>query len=153
MFKQSKISIHRAYKSCGIPSNHAIKRWASLALGTLSKESELSIRIVDQEESALLNKKYRNKVGSTNILSFPMNIESPDREIFLGDLVICAQTIANEAEQQKKKLDEHWAHIVIHGILHLLGYSHDKSSNTKTMEDLERKLLSEINISNPYIAN
>ena len=153
MFKQSKISIHRAYKSCGIPSNHAIKRWASLALGTLSKESELSIRIVDQEESALLNKKFRNKVGSTNILSFPMNIESPDHLIFLGDLVICAQTIANEAEQQQKKLDEHWAHIVIHGILHLLGYSHDKSSNTKTMEDLERKLLSEINISNPYIAN
>ena len=153
MFKQSRISIHRAYKSCEIPSNHAIKRWASLALGHLSKESELSIRIVDQEESALLNKKFRNKVGSTNILSFPMNIESPDHQIFLGDLVICAQTIANEAEQQQKKLDEHWAHIVIHGILHLLGYSHDKSSNTKTMEDLERKLLSEINISNPYIAN
>ena len=153
MFKQSRISIHRAYKSCEIPSNHAIKHWASLALGTLSKESELSIRIVDQEESALLNKKFRNKVGSTNILSFPMNIESPDHEIFLGDLVICAQTIANEAAQQKKKLDEHWAHIVIHGILHLLGYSHDKSSNTKAMEDLERKLLSEINISNPYIAN
>ena len=106
MFKQSKISIHRAYKSCGIPSNHAIKRWARLALGTLSKESELRIRIVDQEESALLNKKFRNKVGSTNILSFPMNIESPDHQIFLGDLVICAQTIANEAAQQKKKLEQ-----------------------------------------------
>ncbi len=153
MSKQSKISIHRAHKSCGIPSNNAIKHWAGLALGTLSKETEISIRIVDQEESAVLNKKYRNKVGSTNILSFPMNIESPEHEIFLGDLVICAQTIANEAMQQKKKLDEHWAHIVIHGILHLLGYSHDESSNTKIMEDLEKKLLSEIEISNPYIAN
>ncbi|MAZ24684.1 MAG: rRNA maturation RNase YbeY [Porticoccaceae bacterium] len=153
MSKQSKISIHRAHKSCGIPSNNAIKHWAGLALGTLSKETEISIRIVDQEESAVLNKKYRNKVGSTNILSFPMNIESPEHEIFLGDLVICAQTIANEAMQQKKKLDEHWAHIVIHGILHLLGYSHDESSNTKIMEDLEKKLLSEIDISNPYIAN
>ena len=67
--------------------------------------------------------------------------------------MICIQTTANAAAPQPKKLDEHWAHIVIHGILHLLGYSHDKSSNTKTMEDLERKLLSEINISNPYIAN
>ena len=153
MSKQSIISIHRAYKTCGIPSNNAIKHWAGLALGTLSKETEISIRIVDQKESAVLNKKYRNNVGSTNILSFPMNIESPEREIFLGDLVICAQTIANEAMQQKKKLDEHWAHIVIHGILHLLGYSHDESSNTKIMEDLEKKLLSEIDISNPYIAN
>ena len=71
MFKQSKISIHRAYKSCGIPSNHAIKRWASLALGTLSKESALSIRIVDQEESALLNKK---SVSYTH-LTLPTNRE------------------------------------------------------------------------------
>ena len=114
MSKQSKISIHRANKSCGIPSNNAIKHWAGLALGTLSKETEISIRIVDQKESAVLNKKYRNKVGSTNILSFPMNIESPEHEIFLGDLVICAQTIAKEGMQQKKKQDEQWAHIVIH---------------------------------------
>ena len=111
---------------------------------------EISIKIVDPEESASLNKQYRQKKGATNVLSFPMSVKTEDLN-FLGDLVICAQIVKNEAIQQGKSIEAHWAHIIIHGILHLLGHTHDQEESMRKMEALEVDLLSQINICNPYI--
>jgi probable rRNA maturation factor len=109
------------------------------------------IRLVDDQESAELNQQYRHKQGPTNILSFPF--EAPDGfdTDLLGDLVICTPLIALEAQQQNKQLFDHWAHITIHGVLHLLGYDHIDDAEAEEMEALEIKILSRLNINNPYL--
>ena len=134
---------YRHFSLCCIPSIH-------LTLNSSPKNVEISIKIVDPEESASLNKQYRQKKGATNVLSFPMSVKTEDLN-FLGDLVICAQIVKNEAIQQGKSVDAHWAHIIIHGILHLLGHTHDQEESMRKMEALEVNLLSQINICNPYI--
>ena len=137
-----------------IPSLEQIEAWANAVLvAENTGEQEITVRFTDDEESQTLNHEYRGKDKPTNVLSFPFEVPPGIEMNLLGDLVICVPVIMREAEEQDKTPTNHYAHMVVHGILHLLGYSHDKSSNTKTMEDLERKLLSEINISNPYIAN
>lgn len=150
MDNQPKVIIQRASKTTQIPTNAMIKNWVNLALNSSPKNVEISIKIVDPEESASLNKQYRHKKGATNVLSFPMSVKTEDLD-FLGDLVICAQIVKNEAIQQGKSVEAHWAHIIIHGILHLLGHTHDQEESMRKMEALEVNLLSQINICNPYI--
>ncbi|MEC7620155.1 MAG: rRNA maturation RNase YbeY [Pseudomonadota bacterium] len=152
MDNQPKVIIQRASKTTQIPTNAMIKNWVNLALNSSPKNVEISIKIVDPEESASLNKQYRQKKGATNVLSFPMSVKTEDLD-FLGDLVICAQIVKNEAIQQGKSVEAHWAHIIIHGILHLLGHTHDQEESMRKMEALEVNLLSQINICNPYIKN
>lgn len=119
----------------------------------------VGIRIVDEAESAQLNKQYRHKQGATNVLSFPF--ESPflaedvdeDDEIldnFLGDLVICAPIVEAEATQQSKTLEAHWAHMVVHGVLHLQGYDHTETAQAEQMEDIERHILQGLGFPDPY---
>lgn len=144
------IVLQNKSRSKTVPSRNAFQRWINCALAQFKMDSEITIRIVDTAESAKLNKTYRNKAGATNILSFPFEAP-PDIQLpILGDLVICAPLIFKEAKEQNKPLLAHWAHITIHGALHLLGYDHIKNKDAKIMENLEIKLLKQLGYKNPY---
>lgn len=112
--------------------------------------TELCIRIVDKTESAYLNETFRQKQGPTNILSFHYDQDDHEPTESLGDLAICAEIVNSEAKIQHKTPEEHWAHIVIHGVLHLLGYDHIKDQDAEKMEALEIKILKQLGYTNPY---
>lgn len=141
-----KIYLQNVSNIQNIPHLNQFKQWAKLTLQD-RKKVVLSIRIVDEQESTKLNRTYRHKQGPTNILSFP---NSPMLDNYLGDLVICAPVVNQEAIQQQKSHIAHWAHITIHGILHLLGYDHIEESDAEIMENLEIKLLHQLGFPNPY---
>ena len=131
------------------PSINDFQAWADLALRD-DKAAQLSIRIVDESESQHLNNTYRGKDKPTNVLSFPMDIPEEFDVPMLGDLVICAPVVAREAREQHKSLQAHWAHMVIHGMLHLQGYDHISDDEAEQMEALEIKLLQQLGYDNPY---
>jgi len=136
------------------PSIDEFQSWANMALIN-EKEVQVSLRVVGEEESQSLNKEYRNKDKSTNVLSFPMEIpqalvDEIDMPVILGDLIICAPVVEQEARQQNKTSKAHWAHMVIHGMLHLQGYDHISDEQAEEMESLEIKLLQQLGIENPY---
>lgn len=132
------------------PEAEQFQRWAEAALADLDEDCELSIRLVDEAESAELNSQYRGKTGPTNVLSFPFESPIELEPRLLGDLVICVPVVTNEAETQDKPLDAHWAHMVVHGCLHLLGYDHIEDDEAEQMEALEIKILQTLEIANPY---
>lgn len=133
-----------------LPEETLFTQWAEVALAEVEGDCELSIRIVDEDESAELNSQYRGKTGPTNVLSFPFDAPVVLEPQLLGDLVICAPVVAREANEQKKIEQNHWAHMVIHGCLHLLGYDHIEDDEAEVMEALEVTLLQKLNITNPY---
>jgi probable rRNA maturation factor len=145
------LEIQLATSYADYPSEQQFQLWVDTVLQEDDQDSEIVIRLVDDQESAELNQQYRHKQGPTNILSFPF--EAPDGfdTDLLGDLVICAPLISLEAQQQNKQLFDHWAHITIHGVLHLLGYDHIDDAEAEEMEALEIKILSRLNINNPYL--
>jgi probable rRNA maturation factor len=135
-----------------LPLKREFKTWAAAALNTVApagKRASLSIRIVDEQESAALNGQYRNKAGPTNILSFPVPSELAASGA-LGDLAICAQVVQNEAAAQGKPASAHWAHLVVHGVLHLQGFDHETPREAARMEPLEIRILEQLGIANPY---
>jgi probable rRNA maturation factor len=139
------------------PSKDEFQDWVNLALIN-EKDVEVSLSIVGEAESQSLNKEYRNKDKPTNVLSFPMEIpqalvDEIDMPAMLGDLIICAPIVEQEAVQQEKTSTAHWAHMVIHGMLHLQGYDHISDEQAKQMEDLEIQLLQQLGIDNPYGKN
>jgi probable rRNA maturation factor len=118
-----------------------------------ARPAEISVHVVDEEEIAALNRKYRGKHGATNVLSFPMgDIEGlPGGEpIALGDIVVCAGVVAKEAREQGKAATDHWAHMLVHGTLHLLGFDHEDAAEAAEMEGLEARLLAGLGIPDPY---
>ncbi|KTD41190.1 rRNA maturation RNase YbeY [Legionella parisiensis] len=135
-------------------SEEELTRLASLALRDYQKEAELTVRLVTEEEMIHLNYTYRKQNKTTNVLAFPsalppeIQLECP----LLGDVIICPQVLLEESKQLKKNLDSHWALIVIHGILHLLGYDHISDDEAVIMQAIEIKLLAELGFSNPYDA-
>ncbi|WP_261843883.1 rRNA maturation RNase YbeY [Aliamphritea ceti] len=133
-----------------LPDEAELTRWAALAIGDYRDSAELSIRIVDNAESQQLNNDYRGKDKPTNVLSFPFEVPDGIELDLLGDLVICAPIVSSEATEQNKPLMHHWAHMVIHGCLHLLGFDHINDADAEEMEALEIKLLAQLEISNPY---
>ncbi|GLR64180.1 rRNA maturation RNase YbeY [Marinospirillum insulare] len=140
------------------PAEAELLAWASLALQkTLPPETELTLRIVDEAESQQLNKDYRGKNQPTNVLSFPFEtpIDLPAEAgvSLLGDLVICLPKVIQEAAEQQKPSLNHWAHLVIHGVLHLQGYDHETDTEAELMESIEIALLAKLGINNPYISN
>jgi len=133
------------------PDDAAFRRWCELALRQRSADSEMTIRLVDEAEGRELNNTYRHKDYATNVLSFPADVPDDLLDIpLLGDLVICVAVVEREAAEQGKTLEAHWAHLVIHGCLHLLGYDHIDDEEAEEMEALERELLAELGHPDPY---
>lgn len=142
----------------GQPEPEQFQLWVDSALKGLRQSANILIRVVDEAESAELNSQYRGKSGPTNILSFPfeppegvdLGADNDDLTNFLGDLVICSPVVMQEAGIQGKRLSDHWAHIVIHGVLHLLGFDHIEEHEAEIMEAKEIAILKKLNIDNPY---
>ena len=145
------IEIQTIFKSNGQPDQEQIQRWVDAALEDVNQETEIVVRIVDEQESAELNEQYRHKPGPTNILSFPVEVPEGIELNLLGDLVVCAPVLEKEAFEQHKALTDHWAHIIVHGVLHLLGYDHIDETQAELMENKEITILNILNIKNPYI--
>lgn len=138
-----------------LPTEEQLTLWASTALKgrTDFEEPELTIRLTDEEESQALNSEYRGKDKPTNVLSFPFEMPPGIPLELLGDLVICVGVVEQEAQEQAKTTEAHWAHMVIHGCLHLLGYDHIKDNEAEEMEALERDLLASLGYPDPYAAD
>ena len=135
-----------------VPSEAQLLLWLQAALPETHSASELTLRIVGRDESQELNHTYRGNNKPTNILSFPSDLPDYIDERYLGDLVICADVVATEAVEQHKTLDAHWAHMLVHGTLHLLGYDHIEDDEAEAMEVLETQILKSLGFSNPYEA-
>ncbi|MDN3696617.1 rRNA maturation RNase YbeY [Vibrio cortegadensis] len=136
----------------GLPSENDIQGWLDKTITQFQPQAELTVRIVDEQESHQLNYDYRGKDKPTNVLSFPFEAP-PGIEIdLLGDLIICRQVVEKEAEEQSKPLLAHWAHMVVHGSLHLLGYDHIENDEAEEMESLETEIMQSMGYDDPYIA-
>ena len=144
------IEIQVVFESKGQPDQQQIQLWVDAALVDFDQDTEIVVRIVDELESAELNEQYRHKSGPTNILSFPADLPEGIELNLLGDLVICAPVLEKEALEQNKLLAHHWAHIIVHGVLHLLGYDHIDETEAELMEEKEIAILNKLNINNPY---
>ncbi len=147
-----QIDIQRVSAVGQQPDDATIQHWVQTALEfeSLNDQIELCVRIVDEIEISALNQQYRQRSGSTNVLSFTAEIIPEIPVHMLGDLVICASVVSREAQQQHKTLNSHWAHMVIHGVLHLCGYDHIHDIDAQQMESRELLILNKLGFSNPY---
>ncbi|CUA83396.1 rRNA maturation RNase YbeY [Pseudidiomarina woesei] len=146
------VDLQVACNADNLPSEASFESWVEAALLHVNhqQEAELTIRIVDPEEGLELNQQYRGKDYATNVLSFPFESPVPLPVNLLGDLVICAAVVADEADKQGKQLQAHWAHMVVHGTLHLLGYDHIEDDEAEHMEQLETTILAALGYADPY---
>lgn len=149
--KRIKITIQSLASNTFIPSRYFLQRWVNKALVKQVGSNEVNIRLVSKKESAELNSTYRHKNGPTNILSFPFEPPPGVSSPLLGDLVICAALVNQQTKQQAKTRLAHWAHLVIHGCLHLVGYDHIHDKDAIKMEAVEIQLLEDLGYENPYI--
>jgi len=133
-----------------LPAEEQIRQWLSAALDGRLAAAEVTVRIVDEVESEQLNQQYRHKQGPTNVLSFPFESDVPMEVRLLGDIVICAPVVAREALEQHKDPLSHWAHMLIHGTLHLLGFDHHTDREADAMEQQEIRLMQGLGFTNPY---
>jgi probable rRNA maturation factor len=140
------LSVQYACNREGLPLRADFVRWARAAL---VGGGEIAIRLVDADEGQALNHEYRGKDYATNVLSFPYETEP----VVMGDLVICPSVVVKEAAEQNKPLDAHYAHLTVHGILHLQGWDHDNDEDAQAMEDEEREILAALGYPDPYLAN
>src|SRR3990167_4471769 len=134
------------------PKTTLLRQWAKQTLSHQIKAAEITIRIVDKKEMTQLNKKFRNKKGPTNVLSFPIFLSKDIKFNIppLGDIIICSEVIHKEATEQNKLPEAHYAHMVVHGIFHLLGYNHERNEEAHKMESLEIAALKRLGFNNPY---
>ncbi len=146
----SRIDIGYGLPRAGLPAAGTLRAYAEAALSGRREDGELSIRIVDAEEGRALNRDYREKDYATNVLSFPAELPPGVPLPILGDLVLCAPVIAREAAEQGKPLKHHYAHMVVHGVLHLLGHDHMDEAEAEAMEAIEREVLAGLGIADPY---
>ncbi|MDJ0759799.1 MAG: rRNA maturation RNase YbeY [Woeseiaceae bacterium] len=153
----SLVDVHIAEGLADIPDPSILTRWVELALDEIDKAGAVSVSlsVVDEEESRRLNREYRDQDKATNVLSFPMEFDvapPPDEPLLLGDLAICGPVVAREAREQEKTPEDHWAHMVTHGVLHLAGHDHMNDEEAEVMERLEKKILARGGVADPYIA-
>lgn len=145
------LDLQLASSAADLPAAADFELWCKTALSSARTEAELCIRVVDEEEGRELNRNWRDKDYATNVLSFVADIPPGILDIpLLGDLVICAPVVVREAAEQGKSASAHWAHLVIHGCLHLLGHDHIEDDEAEAMENLERRLLASLNYPDPY---
>ena len=134
----------------GLPAAASFKRWVAAALEGRILRADLALRLVDEREGRALNRHYRGKPHPTNVLSFPAELPKGVKLPLLGDIVLCAPVIAREAREQRKPLTAHYAHLTVHGVLHLLGFDHDDERDAEAMETIEREILAGIGLPDPY---
>lgn len=146
--KRLNLSVQYACNATELPSRPQIRAWVRTALDVDGKRGgQITIRFVDSEEGQSLNSDYRGKDYATNVLSFPYDTEP----VVAGDLVICAAVVEREAAEQTKTLEEHYAHLIVHGILHLQGYDHETGDeDAQRMEAMERSILAQLGFADPY---
>lgn len=144
------IDVQFAVSADGMPDADTLRKWAAAALQEQAKTVELVIRVVDEAEITALNRQYRGKDGATNVLSFPSELPAEVGSALIGDIVICAPVVARECVLQNKSRDAHWAHLVIHGVLHLQGLDHQTDEEARLMEAREVRLLGELGFTDPY---
>lgn len=144
------LDLQIACENTNLPSKKEFQAWLDCALIQYNKPFEVTVRIVDESESQALNFQYRQKNKSTNVLSFPFEVPDGIDMDLLGDLVVCATIVELEAKEQNKPLNHHWAHMIIHGCLHLLGFDHITEEEAQEMETLEINLLNKLSIPDPY---
>jgi probable rRNA maturation factor len=144
----SIIAIQRASLLANIPKDRTIRKWISAAINTLTKPAELTLRIVNAAESRNLNSAFRGKDYATNVLTFVYN--EPNSKALQGDIVLCAQVINREAREQGKPINAHYAHLIVHGVLHLAGFDHEIEKDAKKMEALEAKIVMGLGFLHPY---
>lgn len=151
-----QVAVAYAVPRVGLPAAVSLRKWVAAALDGRIREADVAIRIVGSKEGRALNRHYRGKDRATNVLSFPA--EMPEglpagmRLPLLGDIVLCAPVIAREAREQNKSLAAHYAHMTVHGALHLLGWDHDDATEAECMEHLEREILAGLGVGDPYRA-
>ena len=145
-----EVDVQVACDEDDLPGQADLRAWARAAVGALREDAELTIRIVDEAESTRLNSRYRNKDGATNVLSFPFDAPAGMDVPLLGDIVVCAPVVRREARQQSKSVSSHWAHMVVHGALHLLGFDHEQARDADEMEAMETRILADLGFDNPY---
>lgn len=148
--KTARLSIDRASQEPGIPPDRKLRAWARAVLDTHQPGAEASLRIVDREEMRALNHQYRHQDKATNVLSFPADLPPGLGLPLLGDIAICAPVVSEEAAAQGKTLEAHWAHMLVHGLLHLLGHDHETDDEAETMEALETGILTALDFAPPY---
>lgn len=148
------VAVSYAVPRAGVPAAPSFRRWVAAALSGRIRQADLAIRIVDAAEGQALNRHYRGKDYPTNVLSFPADLPEglPEgvRLPLLGDLVICAPVVAREAAEQGKPVAAHYAHLTVHGALHLLGWDHEDDKEAEAMEQLEREILAGLGLPDPY---
>ena len=148
------VAVGYAVPRAGIPAAVSFRRWVAAALAGRIREADLAVRIVGNKEGRALNHHYRGKDYATNVLSFPAELpEGLPKGVklpLLGDLVLCAPVVAREAKEQGKPLSAHYAHLTVHGTLHLLGWDHEDAREAECMEQLEREILAGLGIDDPY---
>lgn len=144
------VELQLASTSRSVPDEARIRDWAIAALAGKREAAELVVRVVDEAESAELNGTYRGKDKPTNVLSFPFEVPPDVPCTHLGDLLVCAPVVEREAAEQSKTLESHWAHMVIHGVLHLLGYDHIEDDEAEAMEAEEVRIMQSLGYSDPY---
>lgn len=145
----SQIDVQYLCSHPDLPSPAMIRKVAKHALNTLGKIGGMCVRVVDEEEGTALNEQFRReKKGPTNVLSFSYGDEVPNN--YLGDIVICVPVVFQEAQEQQKSVRDHFNHLLVHGILHLLGYDHEEEIDANSMEKQEIAILASLNIANPY---
>ena len=147
------LDLQLASTASGLPTEPQFQQWLEAAILPFQTDAEVTVRIVDNSESQQLNFDYRGKDKPTNVLSFPFQCPPGIELPLLGDLVICAPVVEHEAAEQGKALTAHWAHMVVHGSLHLLGFDHINDDDAEQMEAEEVTILQQLGFSNPYLSD
>jgi probable rRNA maturation factor len=145
-----ELELQSTLESAAIPPEQDFRLWVEAVLAGRMEEAELVIRLVDEAESRELNSRYRGIDAPTNILSFPSAVPSVVESALLGDLVIAVPVVEREAQQQGKRVEAHWAHLVVHGVLHLLDYTHREEDDAAIMEGLEQGIMAGLGFPDPY---
>ena len=148
----ASVSVSRKVRRGWMPPLRDFRLWADTVLGSAASGRELSVLLVGERRSRTLNARYRGRDKSTNVLSFPVPQVTTRSAGALGDLVICPAVLRVEAREQRKDVRAHWAHMVVHGMLHLLGYDHERERDAQRMERREVRVLSRLGIANPYVS-
>lgn len=148
---QLELGVSYGLARAGLPAPQSFRKWAEAAMSGRVRRADLAIRLVDEREGRALNRHYRGKDYATNVLSFPAELPDGVDLPILGDIVLCAPVVAREAREHGKPLAAHYAHLTVHGVLHLLGMDHDDPLEAEAMERLEREILAGLGVADPYL--